>query len=48
MSKFRVWYEPYGFRGESDFMDVTAVNEKEAREFVSASGWVESVEELEG
>lgn len=46
--RFRVWYEPYGFSGESDFMDVTAVDETEARRFVSSFGWVESIEELEG
>ena len=48
MTKYRVWYEPYGLIGESDFMDVEAVNETEARRFVSSFGWIESVEKMGG
>ena len=45
-NQYRVWYAPYGYPEESDYMDVEAKTEKEAREIVSASGWVESVEQF--
>lgn len=46
MKKFRVWYQPYGLSGESDFIDVTAENEDEARRFASSCGYVEEVYEI--
>lgn len=44
--KYRVWYEPYGFEGEEDFMDVEAVNETEAVRFVRSFGYTHEVEVL--
>lgn len=41
---YRVWYTPYGLKDESDYIDITAESEKEAREFAATCGWVEDVE----
>lgn len=46
MKRFQVWYTPYGMYGESDFIEVTAENEDEARRFASSCGWVEEVIEI--
>lgn len=42
--EYRVWYRPYRFGDEEDFIDVEAENEQEARRLGAALGWVTSVE----
>ena len=41
---YRVWYKPYGFQDEEDFVEVTVDSEKSAREKGAAYGWVVDVE----
>lgn len=44
--EYRVWYSPYGYSDESDYIDVVADSEQEARRRASAFGWVTDVEPL--
>ncbi len=44
---YRVWYRPYNYPGEEDFMEVTAKDEKSAREFVRTQGSVTDVQEID-
>lgn len=41
---YRVWYKPYGFNDEEDFVEVEAENEQEARRYAGAYGWVIDIE----
>lgn len=41
---YTVWYRPYGFDDEEDFMEVKAENEQEARRQARTLGWVTCVE----
>lgn len=41
MRVYRVWYEPYLYPGESDFIDVTASTIEEAIEFARTIGHAE-------
>lgn len=47
---YRVWYNPYMLDNEEDYIEVNAVDEKEARRKVSTSGryvtYVELVENI--
>lgn len=44
---YRVWYRPYNYPGEEDFMEVTAKDEESAREFVRTCGSVTDVQEID-
>jgi len=44
---YRVWYRPYNYPGEEDFMEVTAKDEESAREFVRTNGSVTDVQEID-
>lgn len=41
---FRVWYNPYNYPDEEDYIDVTAVDEDEARRKARSMGYVTEVE----
>lgn len=41
---FRVWYNPYNYPDEEDYIDVTAVDEDEARRRARTLGYVTEVE----
>lgn len=45
--KYRVWYSPYNYPDEEDFMEVTANDEEAAREFVRTNGYVTDVQEID-
>ena len=44
---YRVWYSPYDYPDEEDFMEVTANDEESAREFVRTNGYVTDVQEID-
>lgn len=44
---YRVWYSPYNYPNEEDFMEVTAKDEEDAREFVATNGYVTDVQEID-
>ena len=44
--EYRVWYTPYGYPGESDYIEIEAESEQEARMHGAVYGWVESVETI--
>lgn len=41
MRVYRVWYEPYLYPGENDYIDVTASTMEEAIEFARTIGYAE-------
>jgi len=43
-NKYRVWYRPYSYPDEEDFIDVTANTEQEAVEFARTLGYETEVE----
>ena len=45
---YRVWYNPYSYPEEEDYIDITGRTEKEARESAATLGYVTGVETIEG
>lgn len=46
-NKYRVYYNPYDYPDEEDFIEVYADNEKEAERKGSSVGYVTSIEEVD-
>lgn len=44
MMEYRVWYHPYLYWDEEDYVDVVADSEQAARSRGAAYGWVTDVE----
>ena len=42
--RFRVWYHPYGYSDECDFVEGTFKSEDDAIRYARSLGWVSDVE----